>query len=840
MSTRLVTDERVRAPRTCEHCGQPGEGDSVAGSPWFCCAGCEGAFALLGEAGLEEYYGFRASLGEPGQRGRVPLAEEFAELDAPVFQRLYREALDDTVDRAELELGGLHCAACVWLVERLPRLEPGVERAVVDLGRGRVTVDFRARGPSSVQLSEVARALARLGYAPRPARGLLAARERRQETRRLLVRVGVAGASAGNVMLIAFALYGGADEVAGTPEVGTMARATLHLFHAATLVASLPALWAAGGFFRGALTSLRARSPHMDLPIAIGIATAFVSGTVSIVRGSGDLYFDTITTLIFLLLIGRYLDVRHRQHASEATELLSTVLPGHARRIAADGAGDAERVPIESLAIGDLVMVKSGETVPVDGLVRKGHSSLDQSLMSGESKPVPVAPAALVFAGALNVGAELVIEVRKSGAETRVGGLLEAVERASRERVPLLGFANRLAGWFTWVVLACALCVFLAWAPRSLELAARHALAVLIVACPCALGMATPLALTAAVSQAARAGILVFGAASLERLAAPALVVLDKTGTLTLGRLRVTGRAGSTEIDPFVLALERDGHHPVARALAAHLEGTGVEASREIESAQEMLGAGIVARVPAGELLVGSATFVLERAQPTPEVAEALTHASAAQSPLLVALAGQAVAAYFLEDELRPDAAEGLRRLERLGHTLAILSGDGQATVAHVADALSRASGASFHAVLAGASPEKKLAQVGEWARTWPRIVMVGDGVNDAGALARAHVGVAVGGAAEAARLSADVYLSHTGVLELVHLMEGARRTLRTIQRGVGFSLCYNAVGIGLAAVGLLSPLVAAVLMPLSSLTVVSHALRSRSFRPGIVRVGEG
>jgi len=821
---------------SCAHCGLPVPPalmtDAVNN---FCCSGCETVYELLQGAGLANYYSFRAELGEEGRPAPDVPGSTGGELDSPAFQKLYCRELPSGGVETELLLSGVHCAACVWLVERLPKLEPGVRSARLDMGRSLLELEW---DPEVVKLGEVARTLTKMGYAPRPFRGREAEEMRRAEMRALLIRMGVAGASAGNVMLMAFALYSGA---VGIDESHTMAPTTRRFFEIASLVVSLPALWAAGLFFRGAWAALRTRTPHMDLPIAIGIGVGFLWGTFAALSGTGELYFDSITALVFFLLIGRSLQRRHQMAASDAAELLDAVVPGSARilDVQVESGGDPFARSHEELSTGDVVpgaevLVFSGEVSPVDGVVVYGESSLDKSLLSGESRPIDVTPGDGVEAGALNLGGALIVRARRSGTETRVAQLMHEVGRALSTRTPMVSRADRIAGGFTISVLALALAVGIYWSRSSGFAGIQHALALLIVACPCALGLATPLALSSSVHQAAKTGKLVFSPEALERLAEPMTLLLDKTGTLTEGRLSVRGFEGNARLVSLALAAEEGATHPVARALQRYAK----EHQYEFESREspnqisEKLGRGLSGVYRGQEFLVGSPAYVTGRAKWKLSLKQALDSAREGDTPILVAHAGEIGALIWLEDKIREDAAESLKSLRRRGHRLELLSGDHSSAVEGVAARLSAQAGVQlFDAVSAEVTPEEKLGYVCEHQRSGCRVAMVGDGVNDAGALARADVGVAVQGAAEACRLSADVYLSKSGVSELDALVKGAEKTLRTVRRGIGFSLAYNALGISAAAFGLLGPLGAAVLMPLSSLTVVTNAYRSRMFR---------
>jgi Cu2+-exporting ATPase len=786
---------------------------------------------VLAGAGLDEYYRFRDRLGESGAPVREARAGEFAEFDAAAFAELYTEQLPGGTARTELLLEGVHCAACVWLVERLPRIEPDVLSARLDMARRVVELEWRPLSSGGTPLSRIARSLASIGYRPRPRRGRAADELQKSEQRALLIRIGIAGAVAGNVMLMAFALYSGAPDARGMHEAGTMAPATRRFFEWASLIVSLPSLFAASTFFRGAWSSVRTRAPHMDLPIAIGIAAGYIWGTHGVLTGSGHLYFDSITTLVFLLLVGRYLQTRHQMRASQAAELLHAVTPAECRRVSGVGSERRiERVASESIAVGERVLVGSGEVAPVDGRVLEGHSTLDRALLSGESLPVSVGPGDVVEAGCLNVGAELLVEAERAGAATRVARLMKQVERAMSTRAPLVALADRLAGGFTVAVVVLAVLVGAYWLRVSPEAALDRALSLLIVACPCALGMATPLALSAAVSQAASKCRLIFGTETLELLAGGGTLVLDKTGTLTEGKLTLVGRWGEADSDGVVLSLERGSSHPVARALSEGLLARGAALRQDATDVREVLGAGVTGRVGDALYVVGSEGYVRRQAHCPAALERVLAERRDVGSPVCVARDGELIAVYFLADCVRADAAEALRRLRARGHEIVLLSGDHPSTVGHVAAELAGGDAGFWREVRAEVAPEDKLAFVEGLRARGERVVMVGDGVNDAGALAAADVGIAVSGAAEASQLSARVFLGRPGVGELVELIEGAERTLATIRRGLGLSLLYNLVGVSLAALGVLGPLQAAILMPLSSVTVVTNAYRSRMF----------
>jgi Cu2+-exporting ATPase len=766
-------------------------------------------YEILHRAGLDGYY----RMAERRAGAVASTDRRYDEVDHPSYHQHYVTRRRDGLLESSFYLEGVACGSCVWLIERAPMLLPGLVSAELDMRRSRVNL---AWDDSATRLSHVARTLDTLGYPPHPLRGLRREDARRREDRAALARIGVAGAASMNVMLAALALYSG--------WFTGMEPAYERTFRWLSLLLTTPVLlWPGKAFFRGAWGAIRTGSLHMDLPIAIALAAGYGRGLVNTVRDAGPVYFDGVTLLVFLLLVGRTLQQRAQRAAWDSTEILHGLSPSTARVTE----GDLERVvPVGALLPGMIVRVRAEEPIPADGIVQRGRSTVDLSLLTGESRPAAVALGDSVFAGTTNRGSQIDVRVVRTGEESRLGRILREAEASSRRRAPILAKADRLAGAFVATVLALAAITLAIWWSHGSSTAVDNAIALLIVTCPCALALATPLALTASIGRAGRAGLLVKSGAALEALGRPGVIYLDKTGTLTEGRMSLTTWSGPESAKPLVLALEEHASHPIARGFQEAWRDVPVETpAREV---RYTAGGGLEGSVSGRWVVVGSPAFVKRRAAP----AGGAWRAAAPQgqpvtgTPVHVAIDGRWVGHATFGDAIRPEASRTLRDLEARGYRPCILSGDDPAIVRAVGAAL----GLPPEAVRGGATPEEKLLVIEEAERK-RRVVMVGDGVNDAAAMARATVGVGVSGGAEACLASADVYLSRPGLDALVDLVDGARRTIGVIHRSILFSVAYNLVGVGLAMSGLINPLVAAVLMPLSSITVILASWKGRTFQ---------
>ena len=818
MATLLLPDALASAAATaveaCAHCGlEVPPGLLVGGSTsQFCCAGCRAAHAIIHEHGLDDYYAF-------ARRREAPVratGRTYEDFDHDAFHALYVRARADGLVETDLYLEGVHCASCVWLVERLPLAIPGVERAELDVGRSLARL---AWDPSRTPLSSIAHFLDSLGYPAHPFRGVKADQMRRREDRAALISIGVAGAIAGNVMMIALAIYAG--------WFGGIEREFERYFRWWSLLLTTPALlWPGRVFFRSAWVALRNRTLHMDVPIALALGAGYLRGAVNTMRDSGPVYFDGVATLVFLLLVGRFLQQRAQRAAADSAEMLFSLTPSTARVVEGDG---VREVPAEAVLPGAVLQVRVGDTLAADGIVARGRSSLDLSLLTGESRPVAVEEGAEVFAGTANLSAPLRVRVTGTGESSRLGRILRDVEESARRRAPLVRLADRMAGVFIAVVLTLAVAAWVVWLGRDPSRALDNAIAMLVVTCPCALALATPLAMTVAIGRAARQGILIKGGDALERLARPGHLILDKTGTLTEGRLELVSWEGSDEVRAMVLALERHSRHPAALALQ-RAWGAGIGLAPT--DVRETIGQGIEGRVCGHVVVVGKPSFVLEHGSRAARLALPLASLDASLSPVLVRVDDRIVARAAFGDPLRPEAANAIERLRSRGWHVSILSGDDP----HVVAATARALGIPDRDARGGATPEEKCAEVERVRAAATRagdgrpVVMVGDGVNDAAAIAAANVGIGVRGGAEACFATADVFLARGGLMPLIELERGARRTVNLIRLGIAFSLCYNVLGAALALTGAIDPLIAAVVMPVSSLTVVFTAWRGRTF----------
>lgn len=785
----------------------------------FCCHGCCAAYQWLTAEGLEQYYELRERFNAAdGNRGAEVTLDEMSEFDSAWYAQQHIRPVASNGLKTKIYLEGIHCAACVWLLEKMPKLVPGVLSAQVSLARSTVELIW---DPTKVSLSRIAVEIARLGYRPHPIRGEAKFEQRAKDLRRQLAQVGIAFACSGNSMLLAAALYLG--------ELYGMSGEHIQLLRGASTVVGLVALLGPGWtFFKGAASALRTRTPHIDIPVAVALAVGALSGIWNTLKGTGELYYDSLSMLVFLLLAGRYVQARQQQSAYDSLDILLQLTPRKARRIRD---GKAELISSESLSVGDTIEVLEGESFAADGSIIQGRTEVDQALLTGETLPVVVATGDPVFAGTVNRGSAIRIKVEQVGEDSRVGKLATTIEKAAVMRTPLVQLADRLAGRFVILVLFVAVataiyCYF--YRPEALV---DRVVSLLIVACPCALGLATPMAISLALGEAARRGILIRGGDALQRLADRGVVLLDKTGTVTTGDVEVRFDHIAKESWPAIVALERKSSHPIALALVRYGNETASHACRttiEPEQVEYRSGGGIRGSLAGKQWLIGNRAFVESEGIVLNEsnLQHQADYLAAGCSPVFVACEHKLIGTLGIGDHLRSDIISVVDALKKAGWQVGLLSGDHPQVVAAVGQQL----GLDSNLVWGGKSPEDKQQVVHQLQQQKLSVVMVGDGVNDAVALAQADVGVAVKGGAEISLQAASVYLKNADLTALLDLSQAGRNTIRAIRRNFFASISYNIFAVGLAVVGLIHPLIAAGLMPVSSITVVGVTLASQVF----------
>jgi Cu2+-exporting ATPase len=712
-------------------------------------------------------------------------------------------------------LGGLRCSGCALRVERELRAAPGVREAVVNYATQRALVRFEAGATDAAAL--VARVEA-LGYRASRYDPAALGRPVEREAREALARLLTAAFLAGNLMVISFALYFGALQ-----DIDPPLRAALRWLAVAL---SVPALaYCALPFWRGALAGLRRRELTLDVPIVVGTTTAFVASVAGTLGGARDVFTDSAATIVFLMLLGRALERGARARASAAVDQLAARAPRAALR---RGPLGFESVPAESLAPRDRVVVAAGQVFPADGRLASGPAEIDESLLTGESFPVARGVGELVSCGTVNLAGDVEVEVTHSLATGTLARLVGLLERAQADRPRLQREADRVAEFFAPAVLAIAALTAAAAAiagAAPLDAALRAA-AVLIVACPCALGLATPAAVSAALGRAAQLGLWFKSGAALERAARVDRALLDKTGTLTVGRPAVTrvltaAGVGADRVAAAAAAIVGASAHPIAEGLRREAARRG-QVVAAASAPQTIPGAG----VQSGSSLCGSRALLTERGVTLGSELDAAARAEEARGASLVFVAegGKALGALAFSDALRADAREGVARLAAAGVSTALVSGDHDAAVRCAALA------AGIDDFQSAADPAAKLARVRAEQARGARVVFAGDGINDAAALAAADLGFAFAHGSDVTLMAADV-VSHDSRLEsLPEALGLARAAMRRIRENFGLALLYNAVAIPLAVAGVIGPLSAALAMSASSLVVTGNALRLRRY----------
>jgi Cu2+-exporting ATPase len=789
----------------CYHCGQP----AVEGQRWqaivkgearaMCCPGCAAAAQAILEAGLDGYYGSRTEFAARIDGGGDPVDDD------PALRLYDAMGLDgDAVFTVE----GLRCAACVWLIERRVAALPGVEAAVLNVAAERLHVRW---DPASCRPSIIIAALRAIGYTAYPYDASRHGAQLERARKLLMRRLFVAGLSMMQVMMYAVPVYMATD--------GTMDADMTALMGWASFLLTLPAVsYCAWPFLRGAWKDLRRGLPGMDVPVALGILAAFAGSAVALVQGQGQVYFDSITMFVFLLLGSRYLELDARRKAARALEGLQRAAPATALRLPQWPAStEAETVDARRLRPGDVILVPPGQAVAADGVILDGQTEVDLALLTGESRTRAMAPGDRLPGGAVNVAQPVTVQVESSAANSTLALLVRLSERAGQDKPKLALWADRVGAWFVLALLVLSTAVFVFWHAADPARAWPAAIAVLVASCPCALSLATPTALAAALERLLRHGVLAVKPHVLETLERATHVVFDKTGTLTMGRpgLRATMPFGVMPAGAclrIAAALEAGSAHPLAQALC--------KASGHSGSAEDIVtavGQGIEGRVGGLRYRLGSADFVAGITG-SPAPADAPLDATG------VWLGGRAgwLARFELVDALRPEAAALVRALQARGKTVLLLSGDETDAVRTVASQL------GIRDARGRQLPQDKLDAVRALQAQGAVVAMVGDGINDAAVLGGADVSFAMGQGAQLAQLHADCVLLGEGLAPLGEAMRTASACARVIRQNLGWAMLYNLAAIPAAASGLLNPWLSGLGMAASSALVVLNALRLR------------
>lgn len=775
----------------------------------------------------------------------------------------------------KFDVGGMTCAACQAHVDRAVSKLDGVESVAVNLLAGSMMVDY---DPAQVTPDDICTAVDRAGYSASPvSTGTGAAQSGSTQARSGAAHMESptkkleAAASAMRTRLIVSIVfliplfYIGMGHMLGWPLPGVFTDHTHSMTLALTeLVLLIPIVYVNDAYFINGFKSLAHGAPTMDALIAVGatasiawslyamfiMADQLAAGQVheAMMTGMDNLYFESAGTILSLVTVGKYLETRSKSKTGGAIEALIDLAPKTATVVAEDGSETT--VDVDSILPGQILRVRPGESIPVDGVVLEGSSAVDESALTGESIPVEKTAGDTVNAATVNRTGSFTFRATRVGAETSLAKIIKLVEDANATKAPIARMADKVAGVFVPVVFVISAVTFLAWMTLtgSVNEALTSAVAVLVISCPCALGLATPVAIMVGTGKGAEMGILFKSAEALENLRSVGTVVLDKTGTVTRGKPAVTDIVVATRADgsramsekallKLAAALERSSEHPLAEAIMAECEARGIVA-RMVEDFAAVPGRGVTAREGQNVIAAGNVRLMDELGVTVPAgLAEQL--AAEGKTPLFFAKNSELVGTIAVADEVKETSAEAIAALRSLGVDVRMLTGDNRVT----AEAIARRVGLNSKQVIADVLPADKERHVRELQDAGGKVAMVGDGINDSPALARADVGLAIGTGADIAKEGADVVLMRSDLMDVARAIELSRATIRNIKQDLFWALFYNGIGIPLAA-GVffpltgwqLSPMFGAAAMSLSSVCVVSNALRLRTFKPKVAK----
>jgi Cu2+-exporting ATPase len=801
----------------CFHCGLGiAEAETVSGvisgkQQSFCCPACLAVASTIAGGGFESYYQFRTQADK-----QQPVIEEesgrFAVFDDTQFQQSFVQHSGEFAT-TNLLIGGMHCAACVWLIENFLVNLAGVERAAVSLTEQKLSLKWCS---ADISLGAICQAIAAIGYQAEPfgSQELLALQQR--EYHLSLRRLGVAGLGMMQVGMLTVALYAG--------DLQTIADQYRDLLRwTSLLITTAVVFYSARPFFTAAWRGIKGKKPGMDVPVAIAITLAYTASLRATVTGTGDVYFDAVVMFTFLLLGGRFLEMRARHHASRFGADLHSLLPGIVIKF--DEKGGQQSVSRLTIKKGDCLLIKPGQVISADGVLIDGYGGVDESQLTGEFELVRKTINDKLIAGTINGGSALTMRVESTGADLQIEAINELLNSGRRDKPKIEQLADSIASYFIAIVLTVAIATYVFWMMQNPQQAFWTMLSVLVVSCPCALSLATPTVITAATNRLRRLGLLVTNPQVWEMLAGITHVICDKTGTLTVGKLsvsRVVTKATLSESQclDIAAALEYASEHPIAIAFKQE------QAPPVTEQLQMTVGEGIEAVITGERYRIGRYEYA----------AQLYSGASEKQPGtdgqwILLSHRSGPLCWFQLQDSVRSGAAELVEWLSGQGLIVEMLSGDSSGAAEKISQQL------GLRKCNAGVTPKQKLDYIQQLQADGAKVLMLGDGINDVPVLAAADVSIAMTNASDLAKAQADCILLSGDLNDVSKLLTLAHQARRIIKQNLFWALCYNLAVIPMAAMGLIAPYLAALGMSLSSLLVILNALRLHRWQPNDKRV---
>lgn len=796
--------------KPCFHCGEPvpeqlnlivkiNNQDEA-----MCCPGCEAVAKQLIDFGLTDYYKHRTSL--PEKPKLIPdELKELTALNDPRIQSEFVSIQNDNSREAKLIIEGITCPACVWLIEsRVAKLN-GVNNINVNYSTQRCSINWQE---NKITLSEILSAINQLGYKVFPynykRRELLYENERKSQ----LIRLGIAGLFGMQVMMIAIALYFG--------EASGIEKHYRVFFHWISLALTLPVLLYSGQpIFTGAFRDIKNKRPGMDVPIALGLSIAFISSLWSTLQQSGHVYFDSIVMFIFFILGGRYFEFMSRKKSTAYLDKTSSILPQFATRINLND--EQEDIELNKLSSGDKLLIKPGAVIPVDGIVIDGCSSVNESIITGESLPVSKKQGMKVIGGSTNNESPLYISARNIGEQSVLSNIARIIEKASANKPETILLANRIVTAFICVLLIIACAVAFYWYHADQSRWLEITIAVLVVSCPCALSLATPTAMASAATTLIQNGIALINNNALEKIANSNCFVFDKTGTLTKGELSLAHTDiydkafNENDVLTIASALESASEHPIAKAIMTAAEN---KESISIKNIKNFPGEGISGTTDR-QWFIGTQTFINENCKE--KNFKNISNENNLRQ-IILATKDSIVAVFFFNDEIRDNSPELINDLKAKNKKIILMSGDNEPIVKATANKL------GINQYYANLKPEEKLNNILKLQQQGECVCMIGDGINDAPAFAQADVSVAMTDASDITKLNADMLLLNNKINTLETMLKVASKTNNTIKINFSWALAYNLTALPFAMMGYIAPWMAAIGMSLSSLIVVLNA----------------